>query len=528
MSDYLVIGGGSAGCIVAARLSEDPAVRVTLLEAGPGDRDPWIHIPAGYARLFQSGKYDWRFATEPEPELGGRSVNWPRGRVLGGSGSINGMAYLRGSPHDFDRWAQAGARGWSHADVLPAFQRMERWDGPPGATRGVSGPITVTEPGLSVGGRAFVEACRRLGFPHGQDVNDGTIEGVGPIQMNVRAGLRVSTARAYLKPARSRPNLQVLTGTTADRVLIEDGRAVGCVARRADGTTFELRAAREVVVCTGAIGSPQLLMLSGIGDGVALQAMGLPVHVNRPAVGQNLQDHLIARAVFRTRPAGTLNEIMASPVRTVGMAAQYALRRRGPMAVGAGEAVLFARVTPDAEEAEVQIMFINFSLVPGAGYTLARHPGMMINFGQCRPDSRGTLRLRSPKPGDKPLIQANYLSAPGDQDMMLRAARLTRRIGRAVPLRDMVLEELAPTPDLEDDKALLDHLRATATTVYHPCGTCRMGSDTAAVVDPQLRVRGVAGLRVADASVMPLVPSSNIQPAVMMVGERAVDFIRDG
>ena len=526
VTDYLVIGGGSAGCIVAARLSEDPSVRVTLLEAGPGDRDPWIHIPAGYARLFQSGKYDWRFATEPEAGLGGRSVHWPRGRVLGGSGSINGMAYLRGSPHDYDRWAQAGARGWSHADVLPAFRRIEDWAGPAGETRGAGGPITVTEAGLSPGGQAFIAACRALGYPHGQDVNDGPIEGVGPIQMNVRAGFRVSTARAYLKPARARPNLQVLTGTTADRILIEDGRAVGCTARRADGTTFELRAAREVAVCTGAIGSPQLLMLSGIGDGEALQAMGLPVHVHRPAVGQNLQDHLISRAVFRTCPAGTLNEIMASPLRTAGMAAQYALRRRGPMAVGAGEACLFARVTPGAEEAEVQLMYINFSLVPGKGYTLARHPGAMINFGQCRPDSRGELRLRSPDPADKPVIHANYLQAPADQDMMLRAARLARQIGRTGPFGQMVLEELSPPPDLDDDDALLAHLRATATTVYHPCGTCRMGADDAAVVDPQLRVRGVAGLRVADASVMPLVPSSNIQPAVMMVGERLVDFVR--
>ncbi len=526
-ADYLVIGGGTAGCIVAARLSEDPAVRVTLLEAGPGDRDPWIHIPAGYARLFASGKYDWRFATEPEAGLGGRSVAWPRGRVLGGSGSINGMAYLRGSPHDYDRWAQSGARGWSYADVLPAFRRIEHWAGAAGETRGAGGPIPVMEPHrLSKGGDAFVAACQTLGFPAGHDVNDGAIEGVGPIQMNVRAGRRVSTARGYLHPARSRPNLRVLTGVTADRLLIEAGRAVGCAARRADGTVFELRAAREVVVCTGAIGAPQLLMLSGIGDGAALQAMGLPVHVHRPSVGQNLQDHLIARAAFRTRPAGTLNEIMANPVRTGAMAAHYALRRRGPMAIGAGEACLFARVTPDAEEAEVQLLFINFSLVPGAGYVLPRYPGMMINFGQCRPDSRGTLRLRSPDPSDKPVIHANYLSAPSDQDMMLRAARLARRVGRTAPFRDLVLEELSPTPDLEDDDALLKHLRATGTTVYHPCGTCRMGVDDAAVVDPRLRVRGIEGLRVADASVMPLVPSSNIQPAVMVVAERAVEMMR--
>ena len=527
IADYLIVGGGSAGCILAARLSEDPARRVVLLEAGPEDRDPWIHIPAGYARLFKSRRYDWGYATEAEPGLAGRAIPWPRGRVLGGSGSINGMAYLRGSPHDYDRWAQAGARGWSYADVLPAFRRIEHWAGALGDTRATGGPVIVTEPRLSAGGRAFVEACVAAGFPRHVDVNDGPIEGVGPIQLNISRGLRVSTARAYLRPARGRPNLDVQTGVRVSRVLIEDGRAVGVAARRADGTAFELRA-RETVLSAGAIATPQLLMLSGVGDGPALQAMGIGVQVHAPGVGQNLQDHLIARAVFRTRPAGTLNEIMANPLRMAGMALDYAVRRSGPMAVGAGEATLFARATPGAEEAELQLMFINFSLAPGRGYTLAKHPGMMINFGQCRPDSRGSLRLRSPDPDDRPVIEANYLSALGDQHLMVEAARLARRLARTVPLRDFIIEELSSDPAIEDDAALLDALRATATTVYHPCGTCRMGSDASAVVDPMLRVRGVQGLRIADASVMPLVPSSNIQPAVMMIAEKAVEFIGAG
>lgn len=526
MTDYLVIGGGTAGCILAARLSEDPGVRVTLLEAGPRDHDPWIHIPAGYARLFASGKYDWRFATEPEPELGGRSVNWPRGRVLGGSGSINGLVYLRGSPHDYDRWAQAGARGWSHDDVLPAFQRIEHWEGAPGATRATGGPITVSEPhGLSRGAAAFIESCAALGFPRHRDINDGAIEGAAPIQMNVRRGRRSSTAQAYLRPALGRPNLQVLTGITVQRLLIRDRQVLGCVARRAGGPPFEVRASREVVLCAGAVGSPHLLMLSGIGDGPALQALGIPVALHRPAVGANLQDHFITRFGYRTRPAGTLNEITANPLRMAAMAAGYALRRRGPMAVGATEATLFARVTPGAEEAEVQFQFINFSLAPGGGYVLPRHPGFMFNFGQCRPDSRGALTLRDADPDSKPVIRANYLSAPGDQRVMLLAAALARRLGRTPPFADLVLEELAPPPDTEGDDAMLAYIRATGTTVYHPCGTCRMGADDAAVVDPLLRLRGLRGLRVADASVFPLVPSSNIQPAVMMVAERAAEFI---
>ncbi len=525
--DYLIIGGGTAGCIVAARLSENPACRVTLLEAGPEDRDIWIHIPAGYARLFASGKYDWRFATEPEPGLNNRSIAWPRGRVLGGSGSINGMAFLRGSPHDYDRWAQAGAHGWSHGDVLPAFRRIEHWTGDPGLTRGTGGPISVSEPrGLSPGAAAFIKACEAMGFPRHRDINDGAIEGVAPIQVNVRRGRRVSTARAYLRPARRRPNLHVVTGVTAQRLLIEGGRAVGCVVRRADGSMAEMRSHREVIVCAGAIATPKLLMLSGIGDGDALQALGVPVKLHRPGVGQNLQDHFISRFGFRTRPAGTLNEITASRLRTAGMAARYALRRSGPMAVGATEATLFARVTLGAEEAEVQFQFINFSLSPGGGYVLPKHPGFMFNFGQCRPESRGELRLRSADPDDKPVIRANYLSAPGDQHAMVAAARLSRRLGRTAPFSDLVLEELAPPPGVSTDEDMLDYIRGSGTTVYHPCGTCRMGSDVGAVVDPDLRVRGIGGLRIADASVMPLVPSSNIQPAVMMVAERAADFIR--
>ncbi|MDT7953044.1 MAG: GMC family oxidoreductase N-terminal domain-containing protein [Acetobacteraceae bacterium] len=527
VSDYLVIGGGTAGCILAARLSEDPQARVTLLEAGPEDHDPWIHIPAGYARLFASGRYDWKFATEPEAELSGRSVNWPRGRVIGGSGSINGLVFLRGSPHDYDRWAQSGARGWSYQDVLPTFRKIENWTGPPSERRGTGGPITVSEPkSLSPGAAAFIEAAVACGIPLHHDINADAIEGVAPIQMNVRNGFRRSTARAYLRPARKRANLQVLTGITVTKLLVEEGRVVGCAARRADGSAAEFRASREVVLSAGSIMSPKLLMLSGIGDGAALGGLGIPVLHNLPGVGQNLQDHLIVRFGFRTRPAKTLNELTATRLRMAAMALGYAVRRSGPMAVGATEATLFARVTPGAEEAEVQFQFINFSLTPGRGYELPKHPGFMFNFGQCRPDSRGTLTLRSPDPDNKPVIRANYLSHPNDQHVMLASSRLARRLGRTAPFADFVVEEMQPPADVEDDDALLAYIRETGTTVYHPCGTCRMGTDPGAVVDPSLRLHGLAGLRIADASVMPLVPSSNIQPAVMMIAERAAAMIK--
>ncbi len=524
-ADYVIVGGGTAGCILAARLSEDPAVRVTLLEAGPEDRNIWIHIPAGYARLFQAGTFDWKYATEPEPELGGRAVNWPRGKVLGGSGSVNGLVFLRGSPHDYDRWAQAGARGWSYEDVLPAFRRIENWEGPEGATRGKAGPVTVSEPArLSEGAAAFIAACEALGFARNRDVNDGPIDGVCPIQMNVRNGRRHSTARAYLRPARGRANLQVVTGVSARRVVIESGRAVGVVVH-IGGAEQTITAQREVVVCSGALGTPHLLMHSGIGNGDDLRALGLNVAVHAPGVGGNLQDHFMTRFSYRTRPAGTMNELTATKLATAKMAIGYALRRNGPMAVGATEATLFARVTPGAEEADVQFQFVNFSLAE-TGYVLARYPGIMFNFNQCRPDSRGTLSLRSPDPADKPVIRANYLSDPRDQFVMIEAAKLARRLGRAAPFRDLVEAELTPAPDVEDEAGLLDHIRRTGTTVYHPCGTCRMGSDDAAVVDPSLLVRGVERLRVADASVIPLVPSSNIQPSVMMIAERAAEFMR--
>ncbi len=528
-SDYVVVGGGTAGCIMAARLTEDPATTVTLLEAGPADRDPWIHIPAGYARLSKSRRYDWGYATEPEPELDGRSIAWPRGRVLGGSGSVNGLVFLRGSPHDYDRWAQSGARGWSWEDVLPAFRAIERWEGAAGDTRGKDGPIPVSEPrSLSPGAVAFLAACAEAGFPVHRDINDGAIEGAAPVQMNVRAGRRISTAQAYLRPARARPNLRVVTGAAARRVLFAGGRATGVDVALPGGEAARFDAAREVVLCSGAIATPHLLLLSGVGDAAALAAHGIASVLHRPGVGQNLQDHLIARLSYRTRPAGTLNEITASRLRMAAMALGYAVRRSGPMAVGATEATLFARATPGAEEAELQYQFINFSLVPGAGYVLPAHPGVMVNWGPCRPDSRGSLTLRSADPADRPLIHANYLSAPADQHLMLAGARIGQRIARSPAFAALVEQELHPSPDMTSDEALLAFIRATATTVYHPCGTCRMGADDAAVLDPQLRLRGVDGLRVVDASAFPLVPSSNIQPAVMMLAERAAAFMRAG
>lgn len=528
-ADYVILGGGSAGCVLAARLSEDPSARVALLEAGPWDRNPWIHIPMGFARLYVTKKFDWNYQTEAEPELGGRQVYWPRGRVIGGSGSVNGLVFLRGSPRDYDRWAQSGARGWSYEDCLPAFRKLETFAGPESEFRGKDGPVQVGEvPEPSPGCRAFVAACERLGFPRNPDNNAEWFEGVAPNQLNVHRGWRWSPATAYLKPALHRPNLEVATERLGLRILIENGRATGVLVRGPEGEEV-WRARREVILSAGAIESPKMLMLSGIGDGAALQGLGIPVAVHAPEVGRNLQDHFMVRFAFRTKPCGTLNEIMANPLRAAGLGLDWMLRRKNQMAVGASEASLFARVLPGSEEPEVQFQFVNFSLGGNQGTSassLAKHPGFTFNFCVCRPDSRGELTLRAPAAEVKPRIVANYLSAASDIRIMLESAKLGRRIAATEPFAGLIEEEQFPGRGTEGEDQMLDYIRTAGTTVYHPCGTVRMGADDRSVVDTELRVRGVAGLRVADASVFPLVPSSNIHPAVLMLAERAAEIIR--
>jgi choline dehydrogenase len=530
-SDYVILGGGSAGCVLAARLSENPATTVTMLEAGPWDHNPWIHIPVGFARLYVTQKFDWNYQTEPEAELNGRSVYWPRGKVVGGSGSVNGLVFLRGSPRDYDRWAQLGARGWSYDECLPAFRKLETFHGPDSEWRGKEGPMQIAEvPAPTPGCRAFVETCMKLGFPRNADNNGVWFEGVSPNQLNVYKGMRWSPAMGYLRPALGRPNLKVETERLGLRILIEGGRAVGVVVRNPEGREETYRARREVILSAGAIESPKLLMLSGIGDGAALQALGIETKIHAPEVGKNLQDHFMVRFGFRTRPADTLNETMANPLRMAKMGLDWALSRRGHMTIGASEASLFARILPGSEEPEVQFQFVNFMLDnPRQGVStaqLATHPGFTFNFCQCRPDSRGEVTLRSPRVEDKPRIEARYLTAPSDIRVMLEAAKLARRIAATAPFADYIQEEIAPGLNTQTDEEFLGYLRSSGTTVYHPSCTNRMGTDDRAVVDPELRVRGLEGLRVVDASVFPLVPSSNIQPAVLMTAERAAEMIR--
>jgi choline dehydrogenase len=526
-TDVLVLGAGSAGCVIAARLSEDAGTQVALIEAGPAAwRDPWIRIPAGFARLYASGKYDWRFHTEPEPGLDGRSIHWPRGKVVGGSGAVNGLVFLRGSPRDYDRWAQSGARGWGYDDVLPYFKRMETWSGEASDERGTDGPIHASEARhTSPGAAAFIAASLAMGHQRVKDFNGAWHEGAGPMQMNVKGGFRSHSGDMFLKPARGRPNLRIMPERAIQRLVFEGNRCTGAIVRSPAGLE-RWEAKQEVVLSAGAIGTPQILMLSGIGDGAHLQEMGIETRVHSPGIGQNLQDHFLQRMRYRVKPCGTVNEYWHNPIGKLRMAARYAFDRRGPMAIGAAEANLFARVLPGAEEPDMQYLFVNFT-VTSYDQGPDAHPGFMFSACQCRPDSRGTITLRSASPDDKPIIRANYLEAAHDQHLMVEGVKYARKLAAQAPLAALIEEELTPGARVTSDDEILAHIRRDGGTVYHPCGTARMGEDSLAPVDSRLRLKGVAGLRVADASVMPLVPSSNIQPAALMIGERAAAFLRE-
>jgi len=521
--DYIIVGAGSAGCVLANRLSASGRHRVLLLEAGPADRNIWIHIPLGYGKLFTDARVNWLYQTEPEPELKSRQVIQPRGKVLGGSSSINGLLYIRGQREDFDHWRQLGNAGWSFDDVLPYFRKSEDQQRGGDDLHGEGGPLGVADVAPHPLCDAFIAAAEQAGFPRNDDFNGAVQEGAGYFQLTARGGRRCSTARAFLKPARSRGNLEVASRALASRILFEGTRAVG-VEYRQDGQLRRARANGEVILSGGAFNSPQLLQLSGVGPGELLRSFGIPVVRDTPSVGADLQDHFQARFNYRCSEPITVNDAMATWRGRIGMAVQYALTRQGPLSIGAGYAGGFFKTDPSFASPDVQIHFILFS-ADSVGQKLHSYPGFLASVCQLRPQSRGHVRIKSADPAAPPAIQQNYMSAPADRDTMIAGMKLLRRVMGQPAITRYIVEETSPGPHTKSDGDLLSHAREKGTTVFHPTSTCRMGPDATAVVDERLRVRGIDGLRVVDASIMPTVVSGNTNAAVIMIAEKGSAMI---
>ncbi len=526
--DYIVVGAGSAGCVLANRLTASGRHRVLLLEAGGHDRHIWIHIPLGYGKLLADAKVNWLYATEPEPELNNRRIIQPRGKVLGGSSSINGLLYVRGQREDYDHWRQLGNAGWAFADVLPYFRRAEDQERGADAHHGIGGHLKVSdvcEPHPLC--EAFIAAAQRSGFPRNDDFNGATQEGAGYFQLTARNGRRCSTAVGYLKEARRRPNLTIASNALATRVLFSGRRAIGVEYRQGPSngqTTRTAYAEGEVIVAGGAFNSPQLLQLSGLGPAKLLGELGIAVVADMPGVGADLQDHLQIRMQYRCTEPITMNDVINHWRQRYGAGLRYILTRKGLLTIGAGYAGAFLRTRPDLASPDVQIHFLIFS-ADTAGATLHAFPGFMTSVCQLRPASRGFVRIKSGDPSAPPAIQPRYLSARSDCATVVEGLKLMRRIMNQPAMRRYIAEERAPGEACQSDADLLAFARDTGTTVYHPTSTCRMGSDSAAVVDERLRVRGVERLRVIDASIMPTVVSGNINAAAVMIGEKGADMV---
>ena len=523
--DYIVVGAGSAGAAVANRLSADARNKVLLLEAGRASH-PWSRIPIGYARLITNPAANWLYSSEPEASTKGRALPVPRGKLLGGSSAINGMAFVRGQAQDFDTWAQMGNQGWSYEDVLPFFKRMERYEGGDGAFRGHDGPIQVTNPPPRLPlFAALIEAAGQVGIRHNPDYNGATQDGIAMSQASIASGRRMSTARCYLDPIRTRANLRIETGALTETLLLDGRRCIG-VRYSIDSVPHEARAAREVIVSAGSINSPQLLELSGIGQPERLRDLGIEVRHALPGVGENLRDHFAPRTRWAIGAKGLTYNDTARGLGLVWQALRYALFNDGMLGGVAAPIRAFVRSREGLEAPDVLLGWVPMLTEPGPrGPKISRQSGMTCYAHPMRPESKGHIHIASADARKPPAINFNFLSSPVDAEVTARAVRIARSVMTAPAMAHLQVTEIAPGASLNTDDEILDWVRGSAETTYHPVGTCKMGNDPMAVVDAQLRVHGIEGLRVADASIMPTLTSGNTNAPSIMIGEKAADMV---